>query len=338
MGPIHVLSTMKFDEAMLAQVRAVSERIVLSQHTSPDAAQIPPEAFEQAEVIYTYSALPDPDHAPRLRWVALNSAGANHALQHPLFATDVVFTTASGLHAINMGEFVFASILAWSHHLSVLFDLQRKGEWPDGRWTRYTPIELRGATMGVVGYGSIGREVGRLAKAFGMRVLAVKRRAHTLDEHGSYETPALGDPDGTLPDAIYGPEQLQETLAQCDYVVVAVPLTPETRGMIGEAELGAMKPTAYLVNIARGEVCDEAALIRALTNGGIGGAGLDVFVQEPLPQDSPLWTLANVVLTPHIAGLSPNYEQRAIDIFCQNLQKYIAGQPLLNVVDKASGY
>lgn len=338
MEPIHVLSTGKFDEALLAQIRAVSERIVLSQHTSPDAAQIPTEAFAQAEVIYTYSALPNPDQVPRLRWVALNSAGANHVIQLPLFTTDVIFTTASGLHAINIGQFVLASILAWSHHLPVLFDLQRKGEWPDGRWARYAPRELRGATIGIVGYGSIGREVGRLAKSFGMRVLAVKRRTHKLDEHSAYEIPALGDPEGTLPDAIYGPEQLREMLAECDYVVVSVPLTPETRGMISEAELAAMKPTAYLVNIARGEVCDEAALIRALTNGQIGGAGLDVFVQEPLPQDSPLWTLPNVILTPHIAGLSPNYEQRAVDIFCQNLQRYIAGQPLLNLVDKATGY
>jgi phosphoglycerate dehydrogenase-like enzyme len=338
MEPIHVLSTIKFDEASLAQIRAVSERIVLSQHTAPNAAQVPAEAFAQAEVIYTYGALPHPDQAPRLRWVALNSAGANHVIQHPLFTTDVIFTTASGLHAINIGQFVLASILAWSHHLPVLLDLQRKGEWPDGRWASYAPRELRGATIGVIGYGSIGREVGRLAKSFGMRVLAVKRRAHTLRENGTYEIPALGDPDGMLPDAIYGPEQLREMLAECDYVVLAVPLTPETREMIGEAELGAMKPTAYLVNIARGEVCHEAALIRALTNGQIGGAGLDVFMQEPLPQDSPLWTLPNVILTPHIAGLSPNYEQRAADIFCQNLQRYIAGQPLLNLVDKTTGY
>lgn len=338
MEPIYVLSTGKFDEARLAQIRAVSERIVLSQHSASDAAQIPAEAFAQAEVIYTYSALPNPDQAPRLRWVALYSAGANHVIQHPLFTTDVIFTTASGLHAINIGQFVFASILAWSHHLPALLDLQRKGEWADGRRARYAPRELRGATIGIVGYGSIGREVGRLARSFGMRVLAVKRRVHKLDEHSSYRVPTLGDPDGTLPDTIYGPEQVREMLAQCDYVVVAVPLTPETRGMMGEAELAAMKPTAYLVNIARGEVCDEAALIRALTNGQIAGAGLDVFAQEPLPQDSPLWTLPNVILTPHIAGLSPNYDQRAADILCQNLQRYIAGQPLLNLVDKAAGY
>jgi phosphoglycerate dehydrogenase-like enzyme len=338
MEPIRVLSTVKFDPALLAQMRAVSERVVVTQHTSPDAAQIPAEAFEQAHVLYTYNALPRPDQAPRLRWVALNSAGANHVIQHPLFATEVMFTTASGLHAINIGEYVFTSILAWSRHLPEMFELQRKQEWPDDRWTRHTPLELRGATLGIVGYGSIGREVGRLAKAFGMHVLAVKRRTQTLKERGTYEIPTLGDPWGSLPDALYGPEQLREMVAQCDYVVLAVPLTPETRGMIGEAELRAMKPTAYLVNIARGEVCDEAALVRALTEKWIAGAGLDVFAQEPLPKPSPLWTLPNVILTPHIAGYSPNYEQRAVDIFCENLRRYIAGQPLLNLVDKTVGY
>ena len=338
--PIHILSTLKLSDELLERIRAVSERIIVTQHTAPNAEQIPAQAFEPAQVLVTYGALPRPDQVPRLRWVQLNSAGADHVIAHPLFAEDIIFTTTSGLHALNIGEYAFASILAWTRHLPELFDLQRKSEWPDDRWKRFTPLELRSATIGIVGYGSIGREVGRLAKAFGMRVLALKREAHSTQEHGVYEIPALGDPLGALPDVIYGPDAgaLREMLAQCDYVVLAVPLTPQTRGMIGEAELRAMKPTAYLVNIARGEVCDEAALIRALTDGQIGGAGLDVFVQEPLPQDSPLWKLPNVILTPHIAGFSPNYEQRAIDIFCQNLQRYIAGQPLLNLVDKTSGY
>lgn len=336
--PIHILSTLKFSDEWLERMRAVSERIVMTQHTSPDAERIPTEAFEQAEVLVTYGALPRPDQSPRLHWVQLNSAGADHVITHPLFTRDVIFTTTSGLHAINIGEYVFASILAWTRHLPELFDLQRKSEWPPDRWTRYSPLELRGATLGIVGYGSIGREVGRLAKAFGMQVLALKRNAQSPQASSAFEIPALGDPLGALPDALYGPAQLREMLAQCDYVALAVPLTPETRGLIGEAELRAMKPTAYLVNIARGEVCDEAALVRALKERWIAGAGLDVFTREPLPKDSPLWALSNVILTPHIAGFSPNYEQRTVDIFCENLRRYIAGEPLLNVVDKAAGY
>ena len=338
MEPVYVLSTVKFDQDLLARIRAVSPRIALTQHTTPDAANIPAEALARAEVIYTFSALPHPRQAPRLRWAQLNSAGANHIVKHPLFATEVVFTTTSGLHAINIGEYVLASILAWTRKLPELFDLQRKREWPSDRWTHFAPLELRGATLGIVGYGSIGREVGRLAKAFGMRVLALKRRIESAGEQDAYEFDGVGDPDGALPDALYGPAQLREMLAQCDYVVLAAPLTRETRGMIGEAELHAMKRTAYLVNIARGEVCDEAALIHALQDKWIAGAGLDVFTQEPLPEISLLWTLPNVILTPHISGFTPHYEQRGVDIFCENLRRYIAGQPLLNLVDKSTGY
>ena len=338
MEPVYVLSTVKFDNELLAKIHAVSPRIVLTQHTSPDAAHLPAEAFAQAGVLYTFSALPQPHQAPRLRWVQLNSAGANHALKHPLFAADVVFTTTSGLHAINIGEYVLASILAWTRKLPELVDLQRKCEWPSDRWTRFTPSELRGATMGIIGYGSIGREVGRLAKAFGMRVLALKRRVESTRRQDAYEINGVGDPDGSVPDALYSPEQLREMLAHCDYVVLAVPLTRETQGMIGEEELRAMKRTAYLVNIARGEVCDEAALVQALQAGWIAGAGLDVFSKEPLPETSPLWTMPQVILTPHVSGFSPNYEQRAVDIFCENLRRYIAGRPLFNVVDKSTGY
>jgi len=338
MEPVYILSTVKFDQELLAEIRAVSPRIALTQHTTPDAAHVPAQAFAQAEVIYTFSALPHRHQAPRLRWVQLNSAGVNHVLKHPLFATDVVFTTNSGLHAINIGEYVLALILAWTRRLPELFDLQRKGEWPSDRWIRYAPSELWEATIGIVGYGSIGREVGRLAKAFGMHVLALKRSVELAEERGAYQVNGVGDPQGALPDALYGPHQLCEMLAQCDYVVLSVPLTRETRGMIGEAELRAMKPRAYLVNIARGEVCDESALIRALQSGWIAGAGLDVFTQEPLPENSPLWTMPNVILTPHLSGFSPNYDQRAVDIFCENLRRYIAGQPLLNIVDKSKGY
>ena len=338
MKPIHILSTMKFDSALLDQIRAVSERIILTQHTARDDRAVPAEAFEQAEVLYTFGVLPQPEQAPHLHWVQLNSAGVNHVIQHLLFASDVMFTTMSGLHAINIGEYVLASILAWTRHLPELLDLQRKKQWPSDRWLCCQPTELRGSTVGIVGYGSIGREVARLAKAFGMRVLALKRRSESAGEPGAFEVAGLGDPAGVLPDALYGPEQLREMLAQCDFVVLAVPLTQETRGMIGEAELRVMKPAAYLVNIARGEVCDEAALIHALQDKWIAGAGLDVFTQEPLPETSPLWTLPNVILTPHISGFTPHYDQRGVDIFCENLRRYIAGQTLLNLVDKPAGY
>jgi len=141
-----------------------------------------------------------------------------------------------------------------------------------------------------------------------------------------------------MPDRIYPPERLREMLAECDFVVISLPLTSETRGLIGEEELQAMKPTAYLVNVSRGGIVNEPALIKALQEGWIAGAGLDVFEMEPLPPDSPLYDLDNVILSPHVAGFSPHYDERASDLFAENLRRYLAGEELLNLVDKKAGY
>ncbi len=333
---IHILSTAAFNNELLERAQAVSNRIVLTQYTTHDPTQLPASELARAEIMYTYGTLPMPHQAPRLKWVQLNSAGADHILDHPLFKAGVIFTTASGLHATNIAEYVLASILAWSRHLQIFFSYQRRAEWgKDDHWPHLLPSELRGATLGVVGYGSIGREVGRLACTLGMPVLALKRHPQRRDDPGfSF----VGDPQGCLPTAFYGPDQLLEMLPLCDYVVLAVPLNAETRHMIGQRELRAMKPTAYLVNIARGAVVDEPALIRALQEGWIAGAGLDVFEQEPLPSDSPLWKMDNVILTPHISGFSPSYAERAMTIFIENLHRYLDSKPLLNRVDAKLGY
>ena len=187
-----------------------------------------------------------------------------------------------------------------------------------------------------MGYGSIGREVGRLGRAFGMRVFALRRTVGRPDQ--GYAVSRTGDPEGSIPERFYPAAALHHMLAECDYVVVAVPLTPATTHLIGETELRAMKPTAYLVNIARGSIVDEAALVRALDEGWIAGAGLDVFEQEPLPSDSPLWEMENALISPHVAGFTPRYDERATVLFAQNLARYLAGQPLLNLVDKSRGY
>jgi phosphoglycerate dehydrogenase-like enzyme len=192
-------------------------------------------------------------------------------------------------------------------------------------WLRYMPKELLGATVGIVGMGHIGEEVARLAKAFGCRIVATRRsvQAATRD---------------ALADELLPASELHRLLEVSDYVVLAVPLTPETHGMIGGAELRAMKPDAVLVNIARGAVVDEPALVEALRERLIAGAALDVFEREPLPEDSPLWELDNVIISPHISGGTEIYNQRAVDIFADNLRRYLAGEPLRNVVDPARGY
>ena len=177
--------------------------------------------------------------------------------------------------------------------------------------------------VGVIGVGAIGEQTAELSVALGIRVLGVRRN------------PEIKPPNIS---AMYGPDQLLDVLPQADFVVLTVPLTQETRSMIGERELRAMKPTAYLVNIGRGETVDQDALIRALQQGEIAGAGLDVFTPEPLPRDSPLWEMENVIITGHYAGMTPEYDKRALEIFLENLARYHAGQTLINVVDKKLGY
>jgi len=192
-------------------------------------------------------------------------------------------------------------------------------------WVRYMPQELFGKTVGVVGLGHIGSEVARLAKAFGCHVIATRRSANerTLDD---------------LVDELLPPADLPKLLGESDFVVLSVPLTQETRHLIGEAELRAMRPSAVLINIARGAVIDEGALVRALKESWIGGAGLDVFEREPLPAESELWDMENVILSPHLSGGTEIYNERAVGIFCENLRRYLASERLMNLADPKRGY
>ena len=335
---IKVLCTLRFTDKQLDKLRAVSPRLVVEQRTCHDAEEVGEALDADTEVLYAFHLPHDLlNKAPRLRWVQLHSAGADHLLGHPIMNSDVLITTTSGIHAPPIAEYAFASILAWSRRVPKMLYYQNRREWPQGRWELFVGQELRGATLGIVGYGSIGREVGRLGKCFGMRVVATKRSVGQVADTG-YRVPGTGDPEGQILNRIYPPEQLREMLAECDYVVISLPLTPDTRGLIGEEELRAMKPNAYLVNISRGGIVDEAALIKALQEGWIAGSGLDVFEEEPLPPDSPLHDLDNVILSPHVAGFSPHYDERASDLFAENLRRYLAGVELLNLVDKEVGY
>jgi phosphoglycerate dehydrogenase-like enzyme len=288
------------------------------------------DAFRNAEVVFGFwgnelhtaftGAGSIADVAPLLKWIQLTSAGADRLLNSGFIEGGITVTTVSGLHATPIGEFVMASMLMWAKGAPRTLRAQLRREW-----TRFAPTELFGKTVGIVGAGHIGAEVGRLAKAFGCRVVATRRSA------------AAGE---TAPyaDEVLPASDLRRLLAASDYVVLSMPLTPETRGMIGEAELRAMKPSAFLVNIARGAVVVDEALVRALREGWIAGAALDVFEKEPLPEDHAFWDMENVILTPHISGGTERYNERAVEIFCDNLRRYLAGEPLRNVVDPARGY
>ena len=322
------------------RLQQLSPDLRIEQWPTGSGSAVPADLWQEVEILYTSFAtpLPSPEQAPRLRWVQLYSAGPDPILSHPLFQTSVIFTTTSGVHAVNISEYVFTVILGWFHHFPLILDWQQRGQWPSHtqRSSLFAAEELCGKTIGIVGYGSIGRQIGRLADAFGMRVLAMQRSTDHRD-HG-FVFPGIGDPEGTLPNRYYTPDQLRSMLSESDIVVIALPLTPRTRNLFDAAAFQAMKSTAFLVNIARGDICNEAALVRALEEKQIAGAALDVFYQEPLPPDHPLWHLPDTFISPHIAGLTPQYNERAATIFEENLRRYLVGEPLWNVVDKIQGY
>jgi phosphoglycerate dehydrogenase-like enzyme len=328
---------MRFTDELLDKLKAVSPRLVVKQRTCHNAEEVEQALEGGVEVLYTFYLPADLSRAPGLKWVQLHTAGVDHLLDHPLMKSSILLTTVSGIHATPIAEYVFASILAFNRRVPKMLYYQSRREWPQGRWNLFARPELRGSTLGIIGYGSIGREVGRIARCFGMRLVATKRSVSQMRDVG-YVVQGTGDREGALLDDAFPPERLSEMLSLCDYVVVAVPLTPETRKLIGEAELRAMKPSAYLVNISRGGTVDEGALIKALQEGWIAGAGLDVFEEEPLPSDSPLYGLENVILSPHVSGFTLRYDERASDLFAENLRRYLTGEPLLNLVDKARGY
>lgn len=338
--PRVMLTTAPLDTIWLARLQKLAPEFHVKQWNYSTMGSIPNDLWQDVEVLYTSftTPLPLPDQVPHLRWVQLYSAGPDLVLDHPLFATSTIFTTTSGIHAVPIAEYVFAMVLAWFHRLPRVFEWQQRSAWPEGseRVPLFTGEELRSKTIGIVGYGSIGREIARIATAFGMRVLAMQRGINHHDT--GFSLPGIGDPSGTLPDHFYSPTELPALLGASDVVVIALPLTTRTRNMFDEAVFQMMKPTALLVNIARGDICHESALIRALQEKQIAGAILDVFHQEPLPSDHSLWQLPNVFISPHCSSLTSFYAERAAQVCEENLRRYLGGEPMLNIVDKNQEY
>ena len=256
---------------------------------------------------------------PGLKWVQATSAGVESWLFPEVVASDVTLTNVRGLHSDSVADLAMALVLAHVRSLPVLFDQQKRHEWSvaPGR-------ELSGMTMTIVGVGAIGSQIGDRALVFGMDVIGVSRRNDA----------EVSDPRMRRVDI----SELRTALAVADWVVLALPITPETHHLIGRNELLAMKPTAVLVNVGRGPVVDEAALIEALATGTISGACLDVFEEEPLAADSRLWDMANVILTPHVAGFRTAFQSRAVALFCENLRRYRASEALRDQIDKTRGY
>lgn len=258
--------------------------------------------------------------APNLKWIQLTSAGVDHALDDVLRSSSITLTNAANLHSFAIAEFAVTACLTLAKNVRECY---RQKELH--LWEPYNPTILRGKTMGIVGFGHIGRRVARIARAFEMRVIGL-RRSQRQPGRAPYA------------DVVLPPQHLERLLEESDFVVLTVPLTRETRHMIGAAQLDMMKPSAFLVNVSRGPLVDETALATALRRRSIAGAGMDVFETEPLPVDSPLLELPNLFYSPHIAGWLAEYPEMVLEVFTDNLRRFLNGQRLRNVVDKQRGY
>ncbi len=329
---IRVVVAMDFAEGLIEELAAISPRLQVERHFP----QVPASAWTDVEILYAAGVIPQPEQAPRLRWIQLHGAGTNHLQGLPILdAEDVAITSASGIHATPIAEHCLAMMLAFACRLPHYFRLQADTNWDRSGRASDT---LRGQTLGIVGYGSIGRELARLADSLGMTVVATRRDLrHPVDE-GSYMEPGVGDPQAEIPTRLYPPQALASMLAICDYVALTLPLTGATQHLLDESMLAAMKPGAVLINVSRGAVLDEAALISALAAERIAGAALDVFEEEPLPATSPLWSLDNVIITPHVAGNTRRYHEKAATLFGENLRRYLNNEALFNLYDRGRGY
>lgn len=283
--------------------------------------------IRDAEVAITFSLRPEQFKAARrLRWIHSPAAAVHQLIFPELVNSEVILTNAREVHGPVVAEHVMALIFALAKCLPQAVRFQEKRIWgQEPMWRgRPRPRELAEATLGLVGLGSIGRAVARYASCLGMRVIAIR------------ESPNKEKPESVQ--QVFAPSQLDEMLSQSDYVVLAAPVTSGTRGLIDASRLARMKPEACLINVGRGPLVDEAALIQALREKTIGGAALDVFEEEPLPADSPLWNLENLLITPHTAGLTEKLWERHYQFISENLRRYMKGEPLLSVVDKKRGY
>lgn len=328
---MNVLLLHPFSDASVARLQAGMPGAVITRYAS--LADASAEALAEADILFASDSrrLPLPEQTPRLAWLQGYWAGIDHVIGQPIFGGGRVrLSTAAGTHAVVMSEFALMMMLNLAHRFSELQHWRASGAiggWPVNRRSYRTNV-LAGETLGLIGYGAVGRRLATLGAALGMRILALRGRPTVMG------SAAPGEPSVTWVQR----DDLGRLAAEADYLVVVAALTAETRKMISADILARVKPGAYLVNIARGEIIDEPALIEALRERRIAGAALDVFETEPLPSSSPLWELDNVILTPHVSGMAPDYEARVVDIFIDNYQSFVAGKRMPTEVDFQRGY
>ena len=310
------------------------------------AARVSPsvlQAVRDAEIYFGYGMAPELLTAgSQLRWVHSGAAGVGSSLHDTMRSSDVVFTNSAGIHAPPMAESVLAMILHFGRGFDRALANQHEGVWSTDPFYDAVapPTELSRTTVGVVGYGGIGREIALRVCALGGRVMAVKRRPPTTEDRALTAMVGGGDLSHRL-ELLHGREGLERVLGESDVVVVCAPDTPATRGIIDASAFARMRRGALLVNVARGKLVDEAALLDALRSGRLRGAALDVFAREPLPEGHPLWSMENVLVTPHVSAVTPGYWDRETGLILRNLERFLRGDPTStweNVVDKQAGY
>jgi len=319
-GAVFYVQSWRLPAAQVERIRAALPHAEVAHATTPD--ELLREIRNADAALLTRIDPAQFAAATRLRWIHSAAAGVGGLLLPEVRASGVIVTNSRGIHGATMAEHVIGVTIALLRNLPSVIRRQMTHEWV---YPEMSSIKtLRGRRMIVVGLGAVGSEVARTASALGMHVSAVRRH-----------------PDAPRPEcveSVHGPDELAQVLPRADLLVLAAPLTPETRALIGSPELRSMKPTAILVNVARGKLVDEKALVEELVRGTIAGAALDVFEHEPLDPSSRLWDLPNVLITPHTSGYREDYWDAVVDIFIDNARRFEAGQPLINVVDKERGY
>ena len=337
---VRVLIASPLESELVARITAVDARLDVTyradllgsprypaDHTPP-VQRSPEQESEWSALLASAEVMFDVDRpnaraglplrAPKLRWVQASSSGVGEWIRRlGLLDAPVQVTNAAGVHAAPLAEFVLFAMLYFAKRMPLV-----QSDRAARRWERFAGSLVRGRTLGIIGLGRVGREIARAAAAVGVRVVGLRRSGVALPEVTH----------------TYGPDGLHALLSESDYVVLIAPYTPETDSLLDAAAIASMKPGAVLINIARGSLVDEGALVAALTEGRLAGAALDVFRHEPLPADSPFWALPNVLITPHSMSTAIGENELLVDLFCDNLRRYLDGQPLRNVVDKQRGY
>lgn len=336
MAPLTYLCTLPLPESWFAELKARVPGVNVHRVTAGDP--VDPDLLARVDLLHTSEWFPKAAHAPGLRCVQLDTSGVDHVRATDLWATRVPIATLGGIAPVPMAEYALMSILQLTHRGPRIAEYIGRRAWPSNaeRLARLTPHALPGSTVTIVGYGRIGREISRLCTAFGMHVIGISRSGAPAPSDDKFDTGRL-EPGADRAE-IVGKDGLQDALRRADIMVVVVPLTAETAGLIGPTELDLLRPGAFLVNIARGGIVDEQAALERLRDGRLGGIAVDVFDEEPLPPDSPWWTEPGVVMTPHVAGLAPQYHAQTLDLVVENLRRLEEGRPLLNEVDRDAGY